>query len=127
MKDWKQKAFSKILEDEKNKQDNKFDMIETFEKLINEIEGIKVNGIFTRLEIYYNMRDYDSFQELTKENKAKIIGFIYSYWIDNDFYEYNLLNVCDMVIDSAHYCEYNILQLIDSLSYEEFEKIINEC
>lgn len=102
-------------------------MINFFDEIIEKMENIKINGIFTRLEIYYNLRDYDAFTELTNENKQKIIGYIYSYWIDNDFFEYNLLNVCDMVIDSAHYCEYNILQLIDSLSYEDFEKIINEC
>lgn len=105
----------------------KFNMIKFFDEIIEKMENIKINGIFTRLEIYYNLRDYDAFTELTNENKQKIIGYIYSYWIDNDFFEYNLLNVCDMVIDSTHYCEYNILQLIDSLSYEEFEKIINEC
>ena len=102
-------------------------MIEFFEKIINELEEIKVNGMFTRLEIYYNMRDFDAFQELNNENKQKIMDFIYCYWIDNDFYDYNLYNVCDMVINSTHYCEYNILQNIDSLSYEDFEKIINEC
>ena len=102
-------------------------MIKFYEKIINEIESVKMNGTFTKLEIYYNLKDFDSFYELNDENKQKIIDFIYCYWIDNDFLEYNLLNVCDMVIDSTRYCEYDILSMINTLTYEDFEKIIETC
>lgn len=102
-------------------------MIKLFNEIIEKMENIKINGIFTRFEIYQNLRDMDGFENFTEEQKIKIIDFIYCYWMDNDFLEYTLYNVCDMVLNSSHYCGIDILQDVDNLTYEDFEKIINEC
>ena len=102
-------------------------MIKFFDEIIEKIEKKENIGGLTKLEIYYNIKDFDRFADFTDDQKEKIINYIYIYWINNDFMEYNLLNVCDMVINSTGYCGIDILENIDNLTYEDFEKIINEC
>lgn len=102
-------------------------MIKLFDEIIEKLEKADNIGAVTKLEIYYNIKDFDKIDNFTELQKEKIINFIHTYWINNDFDDYNLYNVCDMVINSKGYCNIDVLENIDALTYEDFEKIINEC
>lgn len=104
-------------------------MISFYKKILNEIENIeekeKEVNLFCKLEIYYNCKDYDAFQELSEENKEKIINYIYTFYMENDLIENTLFDICDLIFNSIY--ELNeITNNIDALNYQDFENILNE-
>lgn len=100
--------------------------LHTYKNILKEFN--KNNLSIIKLEILDNLQSFDKFNDITDEDEQeKIIDFIYTYFMDNDFQEYNLYNICDMLINSTHYCNIDIIPNIKNMSYEDFEKIINEC
>lgn len=100
--------------------------IKELKEIIKEIQD-KDHTALGRIDILYELMSFDEFNELTESQQEKILDFVYTYWLDNDFTEYNIYSICDIVINTSDFYNNNILKKIDNLSYEEFEKIVNNC
>ena len=48
-----------------------------------------------KLEILDNIQNFDTFLNLTTDNKIMLIDLIYDYYVSDDWFEYNLYNFID--------------------------------
>jgi hypothetical protein len=101
--------------------------IKYYKKLIEEIQKSDTCAL-GKIDILYELMSFDAFNELDESTQSKILDFTYTYWIDNDFAEYNIYNICDIVIRSDYYSnQSNILDDIENIDYNEFEKRLELC
>lgn len=96
--------------------------IKELERLEKELkDNNDLIGFTTKLFIIDNAQSFDNYNELSQEQKAKIIDFIYSYWIYNDFIENTLFDIICLIFDNIE-----IINKIDKMNYKDFEKIIDD-
>lgn len=90
--------------------------IRKFEKIINENETAMLQII-----VLYNMSCFDTYKDLTDEQKEKLLGIIYNYYIKDETFT-DMGHISDIVM--ANYNE--ILSLQDLGEFESIRNLISE-
>lgn len=90
--------------------------IRKFEKIIKENETAMLQII-----VLYNMRCHDNYKDLTDEQKEKLLGIIYNYYIKDETFA-DLGHISDIVM--ANFRE--ILSLLDLREFDGIRSLINE-
>ncbi len=99
--------------------------IKKYEKIIKEIESKDI-GASTKLYFVYIMKDFEKYQNLSDEQKEKVLDYLYTYWINEELTENTIYSFIDSIFNSKSYGFPEIVENIDALTYQDFENIINE-
>ena len=99
--------------------------IKEYEKIIKELEEKDI-GTITKLYILNEMIGYEKYQNLSDNNKEKLLDYIYTYYMENDLYEHYFSDIVELILNSGWYGYCEILDKLDNLDYKTFENIINE-
>lgn len=90
--------------------------IRKFEKIINENETAMLQII-----VLYNMKCHDNYENLSDEQKEKLLGIIYNYYIKDETFA-DLGHISDIVM--ADFRE--ILSLLDLREFDGIRNLISE-
>lgn len=90
--------------------------IRKFEKIINENKTAMLQII-----VLYNMRCHDNYENLTDEQKEKLLGIIYNYYIKDETFA-DLGHISDIVMENYK----EILSLLELREFDGIRNIIDE-
>lgn len=92
-------------------------------KTINKIleNNKNIIGLSCKISIVEDMQNFENYQALKEEEKAKLLDFIYSFWIHNDFLENTLFDIIYQILNNS-----NIQKEIKNINFKTFENITNE-
>ena len=90
--------------------------IKRFENIIKKNEATMLQII-----VLYNMSCFDTYKDLTDEQKEKLLGIIYNYYIKDETFT-DMGHISDIVM--ANYEE--ILELQDLGEFREIRQLISE-
>lgn len=90
--------------------------IRKFEKIIKENDTAMLQII-----VLYNMRYHDNYGNLTDEQKEKLLGIIYNYYIKDETFT-DLGHISDIVMENYK----EILSLLDLREFDGIRNIIDE-
>jgi len=90
--------------------------IRKFEKIINENETAML-----QIEVLYNMSCSGIYEELNDEQKEKLLGIIYNYYIKDETFT-DMGHISDIVMENYE----EILELQDLGEFREIRQLISE-
>lgn len=90
--------------------------IRKFEKIINENETAML-----QITVLYNMSCHDNYENLTDEQKEKLLGIIYNYYIKDETFT-DMGHISDIVMENYK----EILSLLDLREFDGIRNIIDE-
>ena len=90
--------------------------IRKFEKIINENKTAML-----QIEVLYNMSCSGIYEELNDEQKEKLLGIIYTYYIKDETFA-DLGHISDIVMENYK----EILSLLDLREFDGIRNIIDE-
>lgn len=90
--------------------------IRKFEKIINENKTAML-----QITVLYNMSCHNNYENLTDEQKEKLLGIIYNYYIKDETFA-DMGHISDIVM--GNYKE--ILSLLDLREFDGIRSLINE-
>lgn len=90
--------------------------IRKFEKIINENKTAML-----QITVLYNMSCHDNYNNLTDEQKEKLLGIIYNYYIKDETFT-DMGHISDIVM--ANFKE--ILSLLDLREFDGIRSLISE-
>lgn len=90
--------------------------IRKFEKIIKENETAML-----QITVLYNMSCHDNYENLTDEQKEKLLGIIYNYYIKDETFT-DMGHISDIVM--ADFRE--ILSLLDLREFDGIRNLISE-
>lgn len=88
--------------------------IEKFEKIINENKSGMLQII-----VLYNMSCSGTYEELNEEQKEKILGIIYNFYLKNETFE-DLGHISDIVMENYK----DILKMQNARDFEGIKQLI---
>ena len=90
--------------------------IRKFEKIINENKTAML-----QITVLYNMSCHDNYENLTDEQKEKLLGIIYNYYIKDETFT-DMGHISDIVMENYK----EILSLLDLREFDGIRNIIDE-
>ena len=90
--------------------------IRKFEKIINENKTAML-----QITVLYNMSCHDNYENLTDEQKEKLLGIIYNYYIKDETFT-DMGHISDIVMENYK----EILSLLDLREFDGIRNIISE-
>jgi len=90
--------------------------IRKFEKIIKENDTAMLQII-----VLYNMRCHDNYEKLTDEQKEKLLGIIYNYYIKDETFA-DLGHISDITMENYE----EILELQELGEFREIRNLISE-
>lgn len=92
-------------------------------KIINKIleNNRNIIGLSCKISIVEDMQNFKNYQALKEEERAKLLDFIYSFWIYNDFLENTLFDIIYQILNNS-----NIPKELKNMDFKTFENIVNE-
>ena len=92
------------------------------EKIIKFEEIIKENDTaMLQITVLYNMSCHDNYNNLTDEQKEKLLGIIYNYYIKDETFA-DMGHISDIVMENKD----EILSLQDLHEYQAIRQLIDE-
>ena len=90
--------------------------IRKFEKIIKENDTAML-----QIEVLYNMSCHDNYENLTDEQKEKLLGIIYNYYIKDETFT-DMGHISDIVMENYK----EILSLLDLREFDGIRSLISE-
>ena len=90
--------------------------IRKFEKIINENETAMLQII-----VLYNMSCFDTYKDLTDEQKEKLLGIIYNFYLKDETFT-DMGHISDIVMENYK----EILSLLDLREFDGIRSLISE-
>lgn len=90
--------------------------IKSFEKIIEENQNAML-----QITVLYNMSCHDNYSQFTDEQKEKLLGIIYNFYIKDETFT-DLGHISDIVMENYK----QILSLQDLYEYEAIKQLICE-
>ena len=90
--------------------------IRKFEKIINENDTAMLQII-----VLYNMKCHDNYENLSDEQKEKLLGIIYNYYIKDETFA-DLGHISDITMENYK----EILSLLDLREFDGIRSLISE-